>query len=284
MRTEKIWFKSGETDLSGSLYIPDAIPETVAVLNGATGVPQGYYSAFASWLADARGIVCLTYDYRDFGASAQKPLRLSKATMSDWALEDQPAARHELRRRFPDARMWVIGHSLGGMLMPMQGDLSDIDRLITVASGRVNVRNHPWPYQGLARLFWFGHVPLVTRLLGYLPGRAVGLGADLPADLYWQWRRWCTHPDFYFGDQTMILPDPHWPESIPAELIALSDDPVCPRRAVDALAEIYGRGAKTRVLDPAAFGLKSIGHLAAFARRNAAVWPALLDGQEVRAT
>ena len=48
-------------ELVGRLYAPER-PWAAAVLNGATGVPQGFYTHFARWLAAERGVACLTYD------------------------------------------------------------------------------------------------------------------------------------------------------------------------------------------------------------------------------
>jgi len=132
-------------------------------------------------------MACLTYDYRGFGASATGPIRQSQVLLSDWALIDQAVARAAMRALYPGLPLRVIGHSLGGLTMPLQHRLEEIDHVITIASGRVHVRDRPWPYQTFAHLFWFGHVPVLKRLLGYLPGRLLGFGADLPSAFYWQW-------------------------------------------------------------------------------------------------
>ena len=93
IRVEDVRFAAGDAALAGRLYHPAGPARAAVVLNGATGVPQGYYRHFARWLAAERQMACLTYDYRDFGASARMHPRRSQATMADWALADQPAAR-----------------------------------------------------------------------------------------------------------------------------------------------------------------------------------------------
>ncbi|MGR3760583.1 alpha/beta hydrolase family protein [Roseobacteraceae bacterium NS-SX3] len=279
---ETLRFPSGGGTLSGRLFRPAGKPRAAVVLNGATGVPHDYYQHFARWLAEARGMACLTYDYTDFGASAARHPRQSRVTMADWALQDQPAARAEMRRQVAGVPLWVIGHSVGAMLMPLQTDLEDAARMIVVAGGLVHHHDHPWPYRALALSFWFGHVPLAVKLAGYLPGRAVGFGADLPASVYWQWRRWCTTPGSYLGETGISLPRPSWESSgVPVDLFALSDDDLIPPQCVWRLAEVFGDVPQNRVeLRPADFGLTRVGHLGAFARRNAALWPALVPEAE----
>ncbi len=274
---EDFRFPSGGAELSARLYSPAAEPSVVVVLNGATGVPRDYYKHFARWLAAEKGMACLTYDYRDFGHSQTGPLKASTVTMADWALIDMPAARTEMRRRFPDAKLWVIGHSVGGMLGPVQPGIEEIDRMICVCSGLVHHSDHPWPYQGLARLFWFGHAPLLVRLMGYLPGRMIGFGADLPPLVYWQWRKWCTSRQSYLPEAGQGLPAADWGRSdAQVEMFAFTDDQVIPPKCVWRLADVYGPAAQRHELNPGDFGLEDVGHLGAFARRNAAVWPKLM--------
>ncbi len=274
---EDFRFPSGPAMLSARLHLPVSAPETVVVINSATGVPRGYYQHFARWLATERGMACLTYDYRDFGHSLTGPQKASTATMADWALIDMPAARAEMRRRFPQAKLWNIGHSLGAMLGPVQPDIDQIDRMIGVCSGLVTLGDHPWPYRALAALFWFGHAPLAVRALGYLPGKALGFGEDLPAPVYWQWRKWCTAAESYRPEIGRSLPEARWStDGGRVDLIAFEDDQMVPPEAVWRLADLYGPKAKRHLLSPQEFGLPKVGHIGAFARRNAAVWPHLI--------
>ncbi len=112
VKTEEFCFPSGDTDLSARLYLPQVEPSVLVVLNSATAVSMDFYKHFATWLAAENGMACLTYDYRDFGRSLKGRLQDAKSKMSDWALIDMPAARAEMRRRFPNAKLWVIGHSI----------------------------------------------------------------------------------------------------------------------------------------------------------------------------
>lgn len=277
-KVEDFRFPSGSAMLSARLYCPLVNPETVVVLNGATGVPRDYYQHFARWLAAERHIACLTYDYSDFGHSLTGRLKNSKVTMADWALIDMPAARSEMRRRFPDANQWTIGHSVGGMLGPVQPDIDTIDRMICVCSGLVTLSDHPWPYKGLAWMFWRGHVPLLVKALGYLPGKAIGFGADLPGPVYWQWRRWCTAPRSYLPEMGQDLPQARWTDvGVPVDLYTSDDDQTVPPEAVWRLADLYGSKARRHVLSARDYGVKEIGHIGAFARRNAAIWPRLIE-------
>lgn len=271
-------FYSGGHKLQGHLYLTRDTPRAVAVLNPATGVPQTYYAAFAQWLADEQGVACLTYDYRDFGASARRHARQSQATMVDWGVHDQQAARDHLAAMFPGFPLWVIGHSLGGLLLSFQQDLNRIDRVITVASGPVHFSDHPFPYRFEVGAFWHLVGPPLTGLLGYVPGRRLGYGFDLPAGVFWQWRRWCTSRGFFAADIGHRMPMPDW-NGLQArvKLVAIKDDVMVPPQAVWRLMSYYPQARKTQlVVDPVDHGLPKIGHIAPFAPRNRAIWDALI--------
>lgn len=273
-------FEAGGSSLSGRLFLPAGPPQAAVVLNGATAVPQRFYRHFARWLARERGMACLTYDYSGFAASAAGHVKTSAATMAHWAMTDQPAARDAMRAALPGVPLRVIGHSLGTMLLPLQRGIADITHVTSVASGLVHLSDHPLPYRALAWLFWHGHAPLAARMMGYLPGRALGLGADLPPGVYWQWRDWCTRHGSYLPDCGSTLPAPDWSRcGAPVDFVTFSDDRMAPPASVWRLAEVYGGDQARHLLKPQDFGLSSIGHLDVFTRRCAAVWPALVpDG------
>lgn len=275
---QAISFPAGPATLQGQLFLPSGQPLAVVVLNGATGVPMGFYRHFAEWLARERQMACLIYDYRDFGASQTKPLSQSDVSMADWAMIDQPAAREAMRQHLPGVPLWVIGHSLGGMMLPLQDGIEDIERVIGVASGLVHHSEHPWPYQALARTFWFVIGPTAVRVVGYLPGKKLRFGADLPPNVFWQWRKWCTSKPFFYDEFGESLPTPDWGKcGAPVRLVSFEDDSVMPPNSVRKLAGLYGvKNVTLQKITPADHGSAKIGHLGVFSRANSAVWPTLI--------
>jgi len=275
----EVSFRAGCALLRGRVFLPKLrAPRAIVVLNGATGVPARYYDGFAAWLAESRDIACLTYDYRDFGKSARGHARRSSATMTDWGVHDQQAARDFAVSHFPDVPLWIIGHSLGGLCLPFQRNLDQIDRVITVGSGAVHVCDHPWPYQALARVFWSSPILGLAEVLGFLPGRALRLGPDLPLGVYRQWRRWCTRKDFVHSDIGRHLPWPDWRAlTAPMKFVAMSDDALVPPAAVWRLMQLYPEAWKTQaVLRPETYGVPKLGHIAVFDPKHRAVWPDII--------
>lgn len=264
------------TQLRGTLFTPDD-PRAIVVISGATGVPERFYRRFASWLAEDNGLACLTYTYRDMHDDSPRAMRRSVASMQDWAITDGQAARDYARSQFPDLPMWVIGHSLGAMMLSKQPRLDGITRVITIGSGLVDHRQHPMPYRALVYLFWFLLGPATTRMLGYLPGKTIGLGSTLPARVFWQWRDWCTAgPDGFLARTD--LPKSDWSRSgAPVRIVGIEDDAICPPVCAFNLAKAY-EGAEIDAVrvNPAEHGVRKLGHFGLFTRAGRPWWPALI--------
>lgn len=261
--------------MSGTLFEPPA-PRRSVLISGATGIPHGYYRHFARWLAEERGAAVLTYDYTGFGASLDAPMKEVQSTMSSWAVEDQSAARAFLTQRHPELPLTLIGHSLGALGWGFIPPEPQLEKAIAIASGPVHQSDHPWPYRATALTFWHVIGPALNALYGYVPGRVSRLGADIPGPVFAQWRRWCTTRGFFASD-----PDPRLIRAAPLtcalRTIGLTDDKMIPPHVVKRLGEWHPAAQHDHLtINPADQGLGEVGHLAAFRRRNSALWPLIL--------
>lgn len=263
--------------LAGRYVPPSGSMRANLVLHPATGVPQHYYRHFAEWAA-RRGIGTLTYDYRDFGDSLHGATRDSSATFADWIVKDQTAAERKLSRLAPEGPLWVLGHSAGGLGAGFRKFDARVERITTIGAGFARVSDHPWSYRPNVLAFWYLIGPIGTSLAGYLPGRRLLLGADLPAGVYWQWRKWCTSEGFFRADIGVSLPIPDFNlGGQRIRLLTMTDDVVVPPVAVQRYANVFPRGvASFEVLRPADYGLRSLRHIEVFAKQNAPAWPAVL--------
>jgi predicted alpha/beta hydrolase len=264
--------------LAGRLFTPTgAEPRLAIIIHGATGVPRDYYARFAAWLSETRQAAVLIYDYRDTGHSAHRPVKSATASMGDWGILDQGAALDLICSRHPELPVEVIGHSLGGMFLPFHPQAHRVRRLTAVASGPAHWTRHPPRYVPTVLAFWYLVGPLLVSILGYMPGRVLGMGADLPGPAYWQWRRWCTSRPFYQVDWGHHMPHPK-PERVTADvrLIGISDDEMIPPPVTRDLARFYPHASVNFLtLTPAMAGVSSIGHLRIFSERCRKAWPQL---------
>ena len=234
------------------------------LLGSAMGVPQRFYQAYASWLAQ-QGVGVLTWDLRGVGDSAPASLRGFKASITDWAERDLPAAVQALQRQCPDRPLSYIGHSLGGQLFGWLGAHTEVfDRVLTVASGNGHWRWNAPATRARAPILWWLLVPVLTPLWGHFPGKRLGVVGDLPAEAMWQWRRWCLSPD-YLGREGEGVLARYAEVRRPMTVLLMPDDELVGPEGIRRLYDLYPNASVDVVEVRAAdWGRRRLGHFGVF--------------------
>jgi predicted alpha/beta hydrolase len=257
---------------------PAAAADTVALIASATAVKQTLYRHFAAFLA-SRGVPALTFDYRGIGQSRPASLKGFRAFMHEWGTRDLPAVIDWLTSRYPDARVVVVGHSVGGQLVGLAENNRRVHALIGVCAQSGDLRLWKGLRKYLLAALWYLAVPGLTRGCGYFPARKLGLGEDLPAGVALEWAKWCRSPGYLSPHLGESLPDYFRAFRGPILAYSFADDPLGPRNAVEALLRMYSRAAsiERRHLDPRALGLPRLGHFGFFRKESAGLWPETAD-------
>ena len=250
--------------LGGMLYRPAGLCRGAVAIHAATGVPQGYYGAFAAFLA-SRGLLVLTFDYRGIGRSHPERLRGFRATMRDWAALDGAGALDELERQAAGAPLLAVGHSFGSNGF---GVVDGVERYAAAlfVGGQSGYWRH-WRGHGATGMWFLTHVllPVVSPLVGYFPSRLFGQGENLPAGVAVEWARWCRHPQYAKG----ALDAPGYDRfGSPIRSYWMADDGYAPRPAAEALLHLYPRApSELRAVHPGDIGAERIGHFGFFRDR-----------------
>lgn len=243
----------------------------VVVVASATGVRRGFYDAFARALA-ARGLVCVTFDYRGIGDSRPASLRGFAARLRDWGERDVAAVLAWAEREHGAAPAYV-GHSVGGQLLGLSPAGARVSAAVLVAAQSGWYGHWPVPRRWLWMGLWHLLVPAACAVAGYFPARRLGFGAeDLPGGVAREWARWCRTPH-YFSDEDGRPIAGHFAD-VTAPILAWSveGDAYAPRAAVEALLARYRQASRThRHLGGAAAA--GLGHFGFFrAGRAPALW------------
>jgi predicted alpha/beta hydrolase len=134
------------------------------------------------------------------------------------------------------------------------------------------------------RALWEVILPVLVRWRGYLIWSRLGMGEDLPLEVYRQWRRWCRYPRYF-------LDDPTYPElkeacaglELPILAVTSVDDAWAPPRSRDAfLLNASPRAAIERV-EIGARETGAIGHMGYFRRSAQPRWEQALEWFEAGA-
>lgn len=244
--------------IAATFFEPADPAGVAALINGATGVPRGYYDAFAGHLADL-GVAVLTYDYRGIGDS-----REAQGSMEDWGALDQPAALERLAALRPNDALVVVGHSFGGQVLGLAPNIDRVRAALLVASQHGYWRH--WPARQRLRiwLLWWFLIPVLTRLFGHFPGQYFGT-ARLPSEVARNWARWGRSPHYVSDQAGRALRPFNDKVRMPIRWLSFADDPIAPYEAVEALRAYYpGARIERRHVAPGDLGLEAIGHFGFF--------------------
>lgn len=268
------------TLLSGRFFAAAGNPRSNPVLIcAATDVPQRFYTAFARWLAQ-QGIDVLTFDYRGIGASLREShVRHCRARKQDWGQLDMPAALECLKERTGAESVDLIGHSAGAQLVGLMPNHGSIRRVLMVAASSGYVWGLRFPYSIAAYAYLRFYLPATARGLGYSPGRAIGMGEDLPPGVARQWSRWCLRPG-YVANEFGRGVTRHYYDEFRAPILSLSasDDSIATTRNVDDLLRLFPSAPKQTVcLEPGHFNVPSFGHVDFFRESRSAAWPIAIN-------
>lgn len=260
--------------LAATLW-PASAPKGMVLIHPATAVTQAFYEAFARYLA-SQGLSALTYDYRGTGRSRSASLRGETVTMADWMFEDVPAVTRWAAAHAPGLPLLAVGHSVGGHALALSGGQPEVRAGVLVASHAGITRTIRGRAEA-ARVWLLMRVlaPLLCAVNGYMPGRRVGLGEDLPKSVMLQWSRWTTLPRYFYDDPAQDAARRAAGVRMPLLALGFDDDPWANPHAMSILlGGVTGAPIERRQIDPRAVDLPGIGHMGFFRKRSAqALWP-----------
>ena len=251
----------------------------VVLVHPATAVTQRYYEAFAHYL-HGLGLHVLTYDYRGTGRSRPADLRRCTVTMAEWMEDDNGAVTRWAAARFPGLPLLAVGHSVGGHAIALSSATGLLTAGVLVAAHAGVTRTVRGAVER-ARVWCVMRLlaPVLCNLLGYMPGRRIGLGEDLPRTVMLQWSRWTTLPGYFLDDPAMEARQRMARVQVPLLVLGFDDDPWANPRAIGILVQpLVNARVERRQVAPRDVGLPAIGHMGFFRRQCAhTLWPQVAD-------
>ncbi|WP_044875328.1 alpha/beta fold hydrolase [Pseudomonas sp. LFM046] len=222
-----------------------AAPGPVLILLPALGVAARKYEAFALSLV-AAGNQVLVVDWPGQGESGPKPNRRLDYGYRDLVDEFVPSLLAAARQHFPGKRQVLLGHSLGGHIATLFAAANpDADvAVVGVACGNIHYRH----WEGRRRLLTPSVAVLfnlLTAVLGYLPGKAIGFGGHEARRLMRDWGQVAWSGNFDHLGLDLAAADR---SSIPSLFIGIVGDPFAPEASTRGLAALIQERPAVRML------------------------------------
>ena len=157
--------------------------------------------------------------------------------------------------------------------------MSEINRFVFIGAHTGYVGDYLGRYRLPMALMWHGVMPVVTRVIGYFPGRALRLGDDMPREVALQWAKRRSpelHAEHGVDEmRTRAWIARHRAVTGAALVIGVADDAFATDKGARRLLALYpGLRITLERIVPAEVGLKRIGHFGFFRRRGEArLWP-----------
>lgn len=151
----------------------DSDSAPVVLFFPAMGVKASYYFKLAEHF-NAAGLNFVCTDLRGNDPMQQPPSRTHDFSYHHMIHFDWPAAIAKCQSQFPNAPIYLMGHSLGGQLSACYSVSNpSISGLIFIACGNIHYKLYRKKWRILmASQFLL----MITRLIGYLPGDKIGFG------------------------------------------------------------------------------------------------------------
>ncbi|MDR3615344.1 MAG: alpha/beta fold hydrolase [Candidatus Obscuribacterales bacterium] len=277
IQTTKLEIITDDAIKLGATYFinPKKSAKRAIMIAGATAVPQRFYANFAKYLA-AHDCAVLTFDYRGVGDSRPPGgLKNFQATLIDWGQSDTPACLNWLIDRHPDVPLHLVGHSAGGQFIGLWPNFGKLQSafLVSCSSGYVPGLTHS---SKIKALFLFKiYEPVCTLLFGYVPGKKIGLGEDLPVGVVQQWAKWCLNRGYVENSFGKEIASHFYNEvTLPTLVVTPSDDQIATQfNVADFMRLLPHAKIEHLTLQPEKFDLKTIDHLNFFRRQSLILWP-----------
>lgn len=248
---------------------------TMAVINAATSVRCRYYARFADFLFRS-GFDVITYDYRGIGGSRPASLRGFEASWESWGtLDFEAVLRHVVAAR-PEQHIDVVAHSVGGFVTGLAPSNHLLRRVFTVGAQIAYWRDFA-PANRLEMVTkWQVVMPLLTTLMGYFPGQALGWLEDTPRGVVKDWATRMRRLESLArkGDGSNDIPErealvAHCSAmTAPTLAVSVTDDEFGTVPAIERLLGYFRNSPATHLrISPESIAQSEIGHFAFFNSR-----------------
>ncbi len=245
-----------------TVFPADRPEDPVVICFPAMGVRAAYYEPLAEHLQQV-GWNVVTADLRGKGEFEIRASRRCDYGYHEMVQYDWPAVMDCVRTRFPDARLAILGHSLGGQMstLYMSATPGVVSALVLVACPSVYCRVWPFPWN-LRLLLMTQAFRAISFFVGYFPGKKVGFAGTDARTLIRDWAHTTLTGRYELIHSTVSYETLYDRFTEPLLAVSFSDDPLAPKKAVETICAKLTHACLTHWhFTPQDLGLERLGHV-----------------------
>lgn len=266
--------------LAASLFRADthSFKGCTLIVSSATGISRKFYSRYSKYMSD-KGFDVITYDYRGIAESRPKKLKGFKADFTAWGQKDFSSVIKKTKDLFPNNRICVLGHSIGGTIFGMTPDCKSIEGVIMIGAQTSYYKDWPKKYRVKLYLLWHVFMPLLTEIFGFFPGKTLKMMEDIPKGVVKQWNERKRSPSMIKQLHEKNIELFYGTYSNRLLTLFIEDDFIGTSSAVDRVVELFSNADKYyEVVKPSDYSVQSVGHFGFFRKEfEDKLWPKTVE-------
>ena len=257
-----------QVKLEAILYESTTPSKGAILLNPGLGIPKEFYQNYAAYLAE-NDYNCLVYDYRGIANSGKETTNKKTINLRNWGIIDMPTMIDYLHQKYPQQKIYFIGHSIGGQIAGLVHNHHLVERFIFVATTHGYWPLFNFPLNLFSAFMWYLHIPITANLFGYMPPSLTYRGIRMAKGVALEWAAWSRKKKYiahYFGKN---IPHNYYQKiDQNIDVIRFEDDPIAIPKTVNAMMGYYKNAPiKIHSFDPKKMGEKRVGHSGFFSAK-----------------
>ena len=169
---------------------------------------------------------------------------------------------------------------MGGQVAGLMSNYHLIERYFFFCSTAGHWRLFDFPMNIFSLFMWYVHIPITTRLLGYMPKSLTYRGVSMSKGVAVEWAAWSRRKKYISAFFNKTIEKEYYSDiTQKISILSFTDDPIATNRAMTSMLAYYKNASiEKHRINPSDLGLGRIGHSGFFTRKaNQQLWRLPLD-------
>ena len=107
--------------------------------------------------------------------------------LRNWGIQDMVGGLDWLKTTYPSQKIYFFGHSIGGQIAGLMKNHHLVERFIFFSSVTGHSSDFDFPLNLFTIFMYYIHLPITTRLFGYMPKILTYRGVSIAKGVALEW-------------------------------------------------------------------------------------------------